>query len=119
MFQFTPPRKGRPPGRAHSWTYRLRFNSRPCVRGDRFPGAGCAETKSFNSRPRVRGDYKAYAASKGVSLFQFTPPRKGRLPTVPSHSDGIRRFNSRPRVRGDVGFVGFTFSFWVSIHAPA
>ena len=51
--------------------------------------------------------------------FQFTPPRRGRRPTVASFADVID-FNSRPREGGDhIGQQSRTDQFAISIHAPA
>ena len=100
LFQFTPPRGGRRtvPPRAGNGCY---FNSRPRVGGDKMqevgdagkfisihaPAWGATSTSPtckaspayFNSRPRVGGDSNRFSPRRKWMLFQFTPPRGGRL----------------------------------------
>ena len=106
MFQFTPPRGGRPPNR-YKICWRGCFNSRPRVGGDcphcenevlmdwvsihapawgaTWPGKESGLTdKGFNSRPRVGGDPGRYPADAEADCF-----------------------NSRPRVGGDINALLF------------
>ena len=99
LFQFTPPRGGRPGGSC-SIAPAVYFNSRPRVGGDQLRGQSCIQRVYFNSRPRVGGDgcqrpepdrladfnsrprvggdsYRSNNTSVTI-LFQFTPPRGGR-----------------------------------------
>ena len=59
VFQSTPLREGRrKPAIVNRW--RLRFNPRPCVRGDAFVDCYCCITDCFNPRPCVRGDSPSF-----------------------------------------------------------
>ena len=78
MFQFTPLREGRRSISGYLATI-VRFNSRPCVRGDQ----------------SLQGDSVLV-----IVRFQFTPLREGRLSKV-YRKEKDNGFNSRPCVRGD------------------
>ena len=103
------------------------FNSRPHARGDYLVGVNLchimlvsihAPTQGatidfqllprgrmcFNSRPHARGDLLSPRLFSGFSTFQFTPPRKGRLPLCCS-AFRLTSFNSRPHARGDSKIV--------------
>ena len=116
LFQFTPPRKGRPRCR-NMPQERMSFNSRPHARGDLW---------LFTSKMRCR--VSIHAPTQGAtidpvnwrlkSMFQFTPPRKGRPYGRRALLADSTGFNSRPHARGDM----LTGQRWadmvVSIHAP-
>ena len=104
-----------------SWRASANFNSRPSARGDLPFCVLFSCLLYFNSRPSARGDavsifmrtfcdISIHAPPRGatgrahgnigVTTFQFTPLREGRLPTRVSNSASIY-FNSRPSARGD------------------
>ena len=140
LFQFTPPRGGR-----HlpvcSCGRRSHFNSRPRVGGDQDAGAHRLGGINFNSRPRVGGDsfpeplckcvlcISIHAPAWGATLaymkilyhnlFQFTPPRGGRLQL--GFSAGTFTFISihAPAWGATVNLVRHVLFYMISIHAPA
>ena len=99
VFQFAPPRGGRPKFRPFPECL-INFNSRPREGGDllrhlfhrrlqisiRAPARGATgyvrrrghSRYYFNSRPREGGDMMPMASTCWKSLFQFAPPRGGR-----------------------------------------
>ena len=58
------------------------FNSRPSARGDPILSTVWCNTINFNSRPSARGDSKLIARAITQLIFQFTPLREGRLPSI-------------------------------------
>ena len=81
--------------------FRSDFNSRPRVGGDSVFLLVFAFEHDFNSRPRVGGDAADDDGYTPQYLFQFTPPRRGRL-HLQRDAGGRPDFNSRPRVGGDI-----------------
>ena len=81
---------------------------------------GCAASPSrcyFNSRPSARGDGEDDFGAYAFKLFQFTPPREGRLgPVKGKHL--AAHFNSRPPARGDGHQRCKRLLQRISIHAP-
>jgi len=73
------------------------FNPRPRAGGDSPPGTRCHRRDCFNPRPRAGGDSLQIYESMRSSMFQSTPPRRGRLE----------------------GLHGPVVGELVSIHAPA
>ena len=78
LFQFTPPRRGRP-----------------------VEPTGTDRSRYFNSRPREGGDAVAISVNGEPRLFQFTPPRRGRRMPLFLNLRKASDFNSRPREGGD------------------
>ena len=163
LFQFTPPRGGRRQQDLPVFVS-SNFNSRPRVGGDvESIVQAQQELDDFNSRPRVGGDaapgappgpvgISIHAPAWGATaapgkgrppsiLFQFTPPRGGRLrgicrevqtEAISIHAPawgataaaggsarGLYDFNSRPRVGGDLNGQVVQQLVHISIHAPA
>ena len=141
VFQFTPPRGGRP----SSWGpgYRpTKFQFTPPRGGRRGNTAGSCSRSRFQFTPPRGGrrDLRA-AADEAEKIFQFTPPRGGRHLLLAVHVDDVdisihapawgatpmpkssahrtRHFNSRPRVGGDLQVTHSAFHRIISIHAPA
>ena len=76
LFQFTPPRGGRP--RTGGWHPACRdFNSRPRVGGDPIPRWSAATTL-FQFTPPRGGRPPELVRGMMNFVFQFTPPRGGR-----------------------------------------
>ena len=96
VFQFTPPRRGRLYTRVLE-RFRYKVSSHAPAQG-----ATAVQRRRytafarFNSRPRAGGDIAITGSAVKVTLFQFTPPRRGR------HSAPV------------IGGIRY-----VSIHAPA
>ena len=78
LFQFTPPRGGRPDMEARIIELR-KFQFTP-PRGGRLRGGSDSRESAtnFNSRPRAGGDVARMALEEQELRFQFTPPRGGR-----------------------------------------
>ena len=120
IFQSTPPRGGRQPGRGRYGVLED-FNPRPREGGDgqpwpnddddisiHAPARGAtgrcsrlfALENNFNPRPREGGDYGVAIGDKNKALFQSTPPRGGRLDKADAWLL-VDDFNPRPREGGD------------------
>ncbi len=99
----------------------LNFNSRPSARGDQaVRGLTPVSDISIHAPPRgatqrarhgvsnlvisihapPRGATCACRVVRGMTIFQFTPLREGRLGAITAVRDG-EHFNSRPSARGD------------------
>jgi len=123
---------------ARSLSPELRFNPRPCARGDPIRCSLPCSLESFNPRPCARGDglglngenqvfVSIHAPVQGATLvimagvilkqFQSTPLCKGRPPAGLFVAGGIR-FNPRPCARGDSLVANISLMVSVSIHAP-
>ena len=81
VFQFTPPRRGATYACGKRRPVLHYFNSRPREGGRLFQMVIVPESKHFNSRPREGGRLAMSKRWASISLFQFTPPRRGA--TVP------------------------------------
>ena len=138
LFQFTPPRKGRPRSSPTAFVC-LSFQFTPPRKGRRSLLLRRSAALCFNSRPHVRGDLTQNEVAEYLGMFQFTPPRKGRQQrgftenlkkgfqfTPPRKGrqsahckiGALERFNSRPHVRGDICVFALHNCTYVSIHAP-
>ena len=121
IFQFTPLREGRPalpaipcrwrtisihaPPRGATWCPKVvqcqsYFNSRPSARGDRALSP-CLSSWIFQFTPLREGRLPSMNAIWRGFLFQFTPLREGRHFGI-SLMRFIYDFNSRPSARGDI-----------------
>ena len=138
MFQVTPPCRGRPLSEAlhndlHGFKSRPHvggdiiflqrafeydsFKSRPHVGGDFILFKSVDTPSSFKSRPHVGGDQGIAVVCMTLTMFQVTPPCRGRL-KVPALFFSFFRFKSRPHVGGDIVSSTRRFSQSVSSHAP-
>ena len=97
----------------------VKFNSRPCGRGDSLSSSMKPRGIYFNSRPCGRGDLWRQSLSIRALIFQFTPLREGRPGTVWARALQRDYFNSRPCGRGDEQLVRLLMPYIISIHAPA
>ena len=141
IFQFTPPRGGRPMPAFCCVILRLHFNSRPRVGGDLSTKAAISQKSPFQFTPPRGGrpglqqkgldkllisiHAPAWGATMPLAqniqqeLFQFTPPRGGRPVQLHKPHNAGFYFNSRPRVGGDDADAGEVQIIDISIHAPA
>ena len=124
-FQFTPPRGGRQHEIVIFLHGHMDFNSRPRVGGDQMVDIG-EKFKVISIHAPAWGATKWWILARNSRLFQFTPPRGGRLfRYVNENGDGVFQFtpprggrqpprerqqippnfNSRPRVGGDTIFT--------------
>ena len=118
LFQFTPPRGGRP---AESTTHlaKSHFNSRPRVGGDLRAWPPPSTYDAFQFTPPRGGRLDGGLSTCILAQFQFTPPRGGRRPSGRRGGGHAGHFNSRPRVGGDEVSLYTGLRIDISIHAPA
>ena len=100
IFQFTPPRRGRPPISVEVGA-EVNFNSRPREGGDASANALRLPPIYFNSRPREGGD--GLASRFTVRIFiSIHAPAKGATGLLQvGNRSTLPYFNSRPREGGD------------------
>ena len=77
----------------------------------------CNAVAVFQFTPPRKGRLKRLSQRRRQDAFQFTPPRKGRLSSL-LRSFCLSCFNSRPHARGDCLCRHNSNDLDVSIHAP-
>ena len=103
LFQSTPPRGGRLPGRRSTGRPDTSFNPRPRAGGD-----FCVQSEYFCQAVSIHAPARGatFVSSPSISArpFQSTPPRGGRPFPGPHESPFLISFNPRPRAGGDLPF---------------
>ena len=105
VFQFTPPRGGRPTNSAAPRSA-ASFQFTPPRGGRRGPTKRTAQTRYFNSRPRAGGDASQARTASGVRSISIHAPARGATQGGLQVQPGAAHFNSRPRAGGDAGHAG-------------
>jgi len=79
----------------------MRFNPRPCARGDAAIGPqGITGRLRFNPRPCARGDFSSSTELDTVHVFQSAPLREGRPTQLWTEMRRVQRFQSAPLREG-------------------
>ena len=96
------------------------FNSRPCVRGDLFPGTSYHRVSIFQFTPLREGRLDGLREVLGITeIFQFTPLREGRLEILQNpESRDVFQFTPLREGRRCIYLQTHRLQK-ISIHAPA
>ena len=116
LFQFAPPRGGRPCG--HCVSQVPKISIRAPARGATVWTDKDGNKRKFQFAPPRGGRHAINAELCAQAVFQFAPPRGGR-PCSRHDCDARYYFNSRPREGGDRALYSLNSRLEISIRAPA